>query len=146
MTEHEEQVSLIKWAKEQQETIPELKWLHSIPNGTKTTYYKSRTGATYSPQKMYMIAEGLKSGVCDLCLPCARGGYNGLYIEMKDGKKKPSPSQVEFIEFVLGENYLAVVCSGYGHAKAELMAYINLDGANYEEFRAEGSFTRTEDD
>ena len=80
-----------------------------------------------------MKAEGLKSGVCDLCLPCARGKYHGLYIEMKDGKKKPRPTQEEFIEFVLGEGYLAIVCTSNGHAKSELMAYLNLDGANYVE-------------
>ena len=133
MTEHEEQVSLIKWAREREERIPELEWIHSVPNGAKTTFYRSKSGATYSPQKMYMKAEGLKRGVFDLCLPCARGGYNGLYIEMKDGKKKLRPDQEKFMEFVLSEGFLAVVCTSFSHAKAELLAYLNLDGANYVE-------------
>lgn len=133
MTEHEEQVSLIKWKKERQERIPELKWLFSIPNGTKTTFYRSKKGATYSPQKMYMKAEGLTKGICDLLLPCAKGEYHGLFIEMKDGKKKLRPDQEEFMEFALDEGYLAVVCTSFGHAKSEILAYLNLDGANYVE-------------
>ena len=133
MSEHEEQVLLIKWKREREGRIPELGLLFSISNGTKTTFYRSKSGATYSPQKMYMKAEGLKKGVCDLQLPCARGGYHGLFIEMKDGKKKLRPAQEEFIESVLSEGYLAIVCTSFGHAKAELMAYLNLDGANYVE-------------
>ena len=33
-------------------------------------------------------AEGLKSGVPDLCLPSAHGEYHGLYIEMKRTKRR----------------------------------------------------------
>lgn len=43
-------------------------------------------------------AEGLKSGVPDLCLPSAHGQYHGLYIEMKRTQgSKTTPEQKEWL-------------------------------------------------
>lgn len=39
------------------------------------------------------MAEGLRSGVPDLCLPVPRHGYGALYIEMKFGKGRLSNAQ-----------------------------------------------------
>jgi hypothetical protein len=72
-TEHQEQVSLIKWANLQSRAYPELAHLFAVPNGS----HKSKQA------RKNFKDEGLKSGVPDLILPVARGGFNHLYIEMK---------------------------------------------------------------
>lgn len=41
-------------------------------------------------------AAGMLKGAHDITLPVARGGYIGLSIELKAGKNKPSPEQVEY--------------------------------------------------
>ena len=83
---------------------PELKLLYHIPNGGKRS--KSEAGR--------FKAEGVKSGVPDICLPVARGKYNGLYLELK--KKhggKLSDNQKSWIENLSREGYFAVVCAGW---------------------------------
>src|SRR5574343_479576 len=57
--------------------IPELKWLHHIPNGG------SRGNDVRSQQirGAQLKAQGVKSGVSDVFLPVKRGQFSGLYIE-----------------------------------------------------------------
>lgn len=72
-TETVEQQWLFQWARAEAGRHPELALMYHIPNEGK----RSRTGGQRA------VAEGLKSGVPDICLPVARGGAHGLYIEMK---------------------------------------------------------------
>ena len=72
-TEHQEQVALIHWAKMRSATLPELGLLFAIPNGGERHLFVAKK----------LKAEGVKPGTPDLCLPVARGGYHGLFIEMK---------------------------------------------------------------
>ena len=71
-TEHEEQVQIFRWADLYSTEFPALKMLYAIPNGS----YKSKQSARK------FAAEGLKSGVPDICLPVpsADGKYHALYI------------------------------------------------------------------
>ena len=73
MTEHDEQVALLKFCNLNQVKYPELALLYAIPNGG------NRNIVTATKLK----AEGVKAGVPDLCLPVPRGGYHGMYLEMK---------------------------------------------------------------
>jgi len=115
MSEHTEQVRLITCARQWEAKYPELALLHAIPNGGK------RHRGTAAKLK----AEGVKAGVPDLCLPVARGGYHGMYLEMKYGKNKPTPSQAEWLEALRGqEGYHAVVCHGFFLAKAAILEYL----------------------
>lgn len=75
-SETTEQISLIGWAAMNEKFIPELKLLYHVANEGKRT-----NGAL-------LKMAGLKTGVPDLCLPVARMGFHGLYIEMKFGKKQ----------------------------------------------------------
>lgn len=56
-----------------------------------------------------MRSEGLKSGVPDLCLPVARSGYHGLYIELKAGKNKPTDNQLAWLEVLEAQGYKTAV-------------------------------------
>lgn len=70
-TEAQEQITLFSWAAVQ--AIPELALLYHIPNG----------GSRHKAEAARLRAEGVRSGVPDLCLPVPRGGCHGLYIELK---------------------------------------------------------------
>ena len=72
-TESAEQIGLFRWAEFQAGAYPELHRLFHIPNGGHR--HKATAGR--------LRAEGVKSGVPDICLPVPRGPYHGLYIEMK---------------------------------------------------------------
>ena len=47
-----------------------------------------------------MKRQGVKAGVPDICLPVARNGYHGLYIELKAGKNKATKNQEKWQVFL----------------------------------------------
>ena len=64
--------------------------------------------------------------MADLCLPAARRGYHGLYIEMKSEEGVATEEQKEFLRGVSGEGYCAVIAQGVDEAKATLEWYIGI--------------------
>lgn len=114
-TESAEQINLFSWADFASGAHPELRWLYHIPNGGK------RCAATAGRLK----AEGVKSGVPDLCLPVPRGGYHGLYIEMKRERGGgTSENQDIWLEFLARQGYAAAVCNGWEAASKTLLEYL----------------------
>lgn len=115
-SEHAEQCALMDWAQMAYGKHPELRWLYATPNG----------GFRHVSTAAKLKAEGAKAGVCDLFLPVPRGGYHGLYIEMKRQKGgRLSPEQKDFIEFVQSHGYRAEVCPGWIVARDVLVDYLN---------------------
>lgn len=117
MSEAQEQIALIQWANLQSCKYPELALLYHIPNG----------GSRHPAEAARLKQQGVRAGVPDLCLPVARGGYNGLYIELKAGRNKPTPLQKEWLSWLNQQGYRAVVCWGWQAAKDEIMAYLRGD-------------------
>lgn len=64
-------------------------------------------------------------------LPVARGGYHGLYIELKVGSNKATALQKDWIKELTKQGYLAVVCYGWQEAAEQLVNYLELDTARY---------------
>ena len=89
-SEHQEQSALIAWARMTESHWPELALLHAIPNG----------GWRHPATGKKLKAEGLKPGVPDLCLPVARHGYNGLYLEIKSQKGRVRKEQRWWLEMI----------------------------------------------
>lgn len=114
--EYLHQKALFDWAK----TVPELKWMHSIPNGTVLAGNASKRAIQMASLK----ATGLKPGVWDIFLPLAKHGYHGLYIEMKAGKNKLSEAQDEFGNHVHRNGYLTATCWTWDEARQVLEDYI----------------------
>ena len=114
-SEDDEQIMVIRWAEMHMGKWPELEWLYHIPNGGKRRKVEAAR----------FKAMGVKRGVPDLCLPVPRGGYHGLYIEMKrreDGRL--SKDQAEWIDGLLENGYCACRCDGWEQAVAVLEGYL----------------------
>lgn len=110
MTEHAEQTIVFQWARMSAGRYPELAFMFAIPNGAKLPYMKNSNGQRYSPQAIKLLDEGLLPGVSDIFLCAARGGWHGLFIELKHGTNTLSDKQQAFAEAMLSFGYLAVAC------------------------------------
>ena len=95
---------------------PELRWLHSIPNGGH------RGKATAGRMK----AEGVRAGVSDYFLPAPRDGFHGLYVELKTLTGQPSREQREFIETMRSRGYRAEVARGWQEAWKVVCDYLGI--------------------
>jgi VRR-NUC domain len=108
------QVALIKWGRAIEDAYPVLKLLYAVPNGGDRNLYVARK----------LKAEGVRAGVADLCLPAARRGDHGLYLEMKSEKGAATKEQVEFLRSVSEEGYCAIIARGMEEAREALEWYL----------------------
>ena len=100
ISESVEQIHLFQWARMQSCTMPELNLLFHIPNGGKRNITTAKR----------LKAEGVKAGVPDLFLPVSRGGFFGLFIEMKVGKNKTTQTGTSYgRDYELFENVGGIV-------------------------------------
>ncbi len=114
-TEHDEQCALFAWAERQSAAIPELALLFAVPNG----------GARNIVTAARLKEEGVKPGVPDLCLPVARQGCHGLFIELKKRQGgRLSHAQRVWLAWLEGQGYRAVCCHGWEQARLVLLAYL----------------------
>jgi hypothetical protein len=111
--ERRHQVALIKWVKAVKDTHPVLNLLYAVPNGGYRDIYVARK----------LKAEGVRAGVADPCLPAARRGYHGLYLEMKPEEGVATKEQKAFLRGVLEAGYCAVIAGGVDEAREALGWY-----------------------
>jgi hypothetical protein len=102
-----------------------LRWYHAIPNGG--TRGGDKRSAMIAGANMK--AEGAKAGVSDTCLPVARRGYHGFYIQMKaPGKLKgESAEQKDFGAWLTSEGYLYAVFDSWAKAMRAIMWYLDFE-------------------
>ena len=118
-TEAQETEWLFQWAALSCGKYPELALMYHIPNEGK----RSPTAAAK------LKAQGLKTGVPDICLPVARGGFHALYIEMKrTSGGRVSADQKWWIEKLTKAGNMAVVCKGFEGAKDVIERYLKEGG------------------
>lgn len=87
-SEDTEQMSVMDWARWNQNAHPELELLHHCPNG----------GSRNKAEAVKLKQMGVKVGIPDLCLPVPMGMYNGLYIEMKYDTGRLEDSQKKMLK------------------------------------------------
>ena len=110
-TEHWEQVQLFAWAAYRRD----LDLMYAIPNG----------GHRDIRVAVKLKAEGVKAGVPDICLPVARGGKHGLYIELKRRKYgRLDQDQAKWLEALMHEGYACAVCFGWEAARDVIEDYL----------------------
>ena len=119
-TEAQEQTAVFNWAAVMARKWPELRLLHHIPNG----------GSRNAREAHNLRMQGVKAGIPDIFLPVARGGWHGLYIEMKRRKGgRLSDEQAAMLEALREQGYCAWVCKGANDAIDLITEYLN-DGNN----------------
>ncbi|MBN2251059.1 MAG: VRR-NUC domain-containing protein [Candidatus Altiarchaeota archaeon] len=111
--EHDEQVKVFQWAS----YYPALRYMYAVPNGGERNIKVAKR----------LKDEGVKSGVPDLCLPIARNGHHGLYIEMKRLRgSSTSADQKEYHEYLIGQGYAVKVCKGHEAAINTIKEYMGM--------------------
>lgn len=124
MSEHQQQAATVSW----------FKWNYrkyagcivALPNGT----YLHGTKGQRSAQAAKLKAEGMKPGASDLFVCVARGGFHGLWIEMKDQGKtycSVTQDQRDHIELMIEMGYAAEWCAGTDEAKSTIEKYMGLN-------------------
>lgn len=114
-TESEEQQALFRWAQFNSGKYPELRLMYHIPNEGKRSVTTGRR----------MRLEGLRSGVPDICIPVARGGYSALYVEMKRRKGgRVSDEQKRWLNDLNAAGNAAIVCRGWEEAAERIVEYL----------------------
>lgn len=136
--EHKESVALIKWRNLHLGKYPELKSLIHIPNGGKRNIRVAQK----------LKAEGTRPGVSDYLLPVARDVQwqdnrpvehgqlpimrmiprNGLWIELKAGKNKPTDAQYEWLYMMRDQGYAADWAVGWYEASQMILGYLECRG------------------
>lgn len=117
-TEDQHQAFVIAWADlVGVREFPELRWLHHIPNGGARDHV---TGAR-------LKAQGVRRGIFDLSLPVARGGFHGLYVEMKRRGERLRPEQREFEAFVAMQGYCTRIAYSGREAVEMIVRYLRAD-------------------
>lgn len=106
-SEDTEQMSVMDWARWNQNAHPELELLHHCPNG----------GSRNKAEAVKLKQMGVKAGIPDLCLPVPMGMYNGLYIEMKYDTGRLEDSQKKMLKALAAAGHYCTVCYGAGEAK-----------------------------
>lgn len=109
--EHQIQVACVNYFRY---TYPEV-LIWAIPNG----------GARNAVVAAKLKAEGVLAGVPDLFVAAARGGFHGLFIEMKAGKNKPTNEQTTIMARLETEHYKTAVCYSLDEFMAAVDGYLS---------------------
>ena len=91
-------------------------YLFAIPNG----------GSRHPREAANLKASGVKAGVHDLMLPIARGGYVGLWVEMKHGKNTLTEDQKAWGERMRLAGYLTVTAWEAETAEKAIADYLGI--------------------
>lgn len=116
-TEAEEQEALFSWC-----LANGIDMVH-IPNERKCTAYVAGQ----------LLRQGMRKGFPDNFIPIARGGFHGLFIELKRAKKslsKKSPEQREWVKKLNASGYKAVFCYGAEETKKVISEYLSTLESN----------------
>jgi hypothetical protein len=117
-SESAHQKALFCWAAlpNQQRAYPELSLMFAIPNGGERNKIVAGN----------LKAEGVKAGVLDIFLPVARGGFHGLFVELKVDKNRMTPEQITFGAAVALQGYEVATCYSWFEAAQVIQRYLKI--------------------
>lgn len=69
---------------------------------------------------------GVRRGVLDIFVAIPRHGAIGLWIELKEGKNKPTAEQLTFAERKISNGYIVEFCWSWQDAVFVLLDYLEL--------------------
>lgn len=109
--EHQIQVACVRWFRY---AYPHS-IIYAVPNG----------GQRNAIVAAKLKAEGVLSGIPDLCVAEAQCGYHALYVEMKNGTAgKVSESQKGLIAQLQEKGYCCVVCRSFDEFEKVVSEYM----------------------
>lgn len=79
---------------------------------------------TSKTQAIKMKHAGYVAGCPDMMIFEPRGGYFGLFIEMKRPGNRATPDQLVFLENLRLRNYQSMVCTGLDEAMDQVSRYM----------------------
>jgi len=123
--EHLEQCAVVSWFKLQYPAYAGC--LVAIPNGA----HLAGTPKQRAQKMAKMKREGLKTGASDLFIALPRGGFSGLWIEMKaTGKTACSVSsdQRDHLDLMAEVGYSSHWCAGRDSAIETIKQYMKSSG------------------
>ena len=109
-SEHQIQAALFKWLAAVHPKVV----AYAIPNAARRSM----------AQAAYLKAEGLRAGMPDVVIATARGGYHGMYLELKTQKGKLFESQTEMLTRLANEGYASAVAYGLDDAIFLITKYV----------------------
>ena len=117
MSESDEQIRVFQVLALNEARYPFLKWIHA-----------SMSGASASSQAAAALRkrQGQKPGISDICIPIPTKNFHGAFIELKAGKNKCTPEQVEFMEFAQDRGYAVTVRWGADDALTFIEDYLDI--------------------
>lgn len=122
-SESDEQKQLVWWLK-----VKGIRHFH-IPNGGSRGG-KIIKGKWVPLEALKLKSMGTQRGIPDLCIPVPTRKYHGLYIEMKKfglDERSISEEQINWINYLNHEGYLAIVAFGFEQGKKIVEEYLSCD-------------------
>lgn len=116
VSEYDHQKTLFEWATIASCKHPHLDLMFAINNGLRLTI----------GQAMKAKRSGTRRGIPDIFLPCARGGFHGLFLEMKKEDGVLSKDQKDKIKRLTAEGYKCEVAYCFEEAKNKIVGYLGL--------------------
>lgn len=129
-TEISHQTAVFAWAALHAYRWPELDLLFAVPNG----------GGRNKIEAGFLKGSGVRSGVPDVCLPVARWGLHGLWIELKIGKNTLSENQLAWIKRLNVGGYAALVAYSWNEAIDYITVYLEEKNEKFQCSSAYRSF------
>jgi hypothetical protein len=124
--EAKEQAAFFEWRDNVRNMYPGIHLMFAIPNGAFLQGDRVRRAKQWSKLKR----QGSREGVSDVFLPVPRGGYHGLWIEIKAPRphaSEVSDDQEQWQKEMRGQGYLAVVAYGSKEACDAVTSYYRLE-------------------
>jgi len=113
--EHYEQVAFVNWCRSP--------FIESKYKGVSKIFAIANGGHRHISVARRLKSEGVLAGVPDLLLCVARGGFHGLFLEMKTKDGRLSKEQKERGDSFRDEGYQVVVVRGCLEAMAAIEEY-----------------------
>ena len=133
LTEHDEQVRLVRWVREAVVAYPDLEAFAAIPNQGG-----GKIGSGHHVRQARMKAEGLAPGYPDTLLDAPRGGWHGLRVELKRGaywpdgwmgpmaRGEPTADQTAWHHRLARRGYCVWIAWGWEAARDVYLWYLQL--------------------
>jgi hypothetical protein len=110
------QQAIMRWAALLSGAWPELRLLYHCPNG----------GSRNPIEAANLKRLGVRAGVPDLHLPIARGGYHGLWIELKSRSGRIRPEQIQWQQILRIHGHRVEIVRSVEEAIRVIQEYLNL--------------------